>query len=297
MSIGEQQLSTWSNTGADSGSKKTYDRVKNIIDGSTFSKKSEVDIFLQGSYANTTHVRADSDVDVVIKLKTVWNSDKSKLSDAEKQEYEKATSNATYGHDELRNELITIFRNELGAANVDASKKCIKLKLGDSYLNADVIPCLSYRIYRSFSSTKQDDYIEGIAIKKTDGKMIHNFPKHHINNGVKKHQNTDEYYKKVVRILKNMRNKLIADGSISEGVAPSYFIECLTYNIPNVNFGSSLQSSVLNTLKWFSENHNKFDGLTCQNEVTKLFGSDETQWNIAHCQTFTNATIKLWNGS
>ena len=251
MAISEQQLETWSNTGADTGSKRAYDRVKNIIDSSSFSKKSDADIFLQGSYANTTHIRADSDIDVVVKLRNVWNSDKSKLSDAEKQEYDKATSNATYGHDELRRELVAIFRGVLGVQNVEESKKCIRLKLGDSYLNADIIPCLSYRIYLSFSSTKQDNYIEGIAIKKTDGVMVYNFPKHHLDNGVRKHQNTSDYYKKVVRILKNMRNRLTDDAKIIDGIAPSYFVECLVYNVPNNNFGSSLQNSVLNSLKWF----------------------------------------------
>lgn len=292
MAISETQLEAWSNTGADTGSKRAYDRVKNIIDSSNFSKKSEVDIFLQGSYANTTHIRADSDVDVVIQLTSVFSSDISKLSEQERQEYSKL-SGATYSHDHLRQELLDIFTNALGSSKVESRNKCIRLKLGDGYLGVDLTPCTCYRIYTSYPNS----YVEGISIKKLDGNIIHNFPKRHINHGVKKHQNTNEYYKKVVRILKNMRNKLIEDRKIVENVAPSYFVECLAYNIPNNNFGSSLHSSVLNSLKWFSENHEKFSHLKCQNEVTDLFGSEGTQWNIPHCQTFTSAIITLWNGS
>lgn len=292
MAISEQQLETWSNTGADTGSKRAYDRVKNIIDNSNFTKKSEVDIYLQGSYANTTHIRADSDVDVVIQLTSVFSSDISKLSEQEKQEYSKL-SNATYSHDHLRQELLNIFTNVLGSNNVESRNKCIRLNLGDGHLSVDLTPCTSYRIYHSYPT----QHVEGISIKKLDGNIIHNFPKRHIDHGTRKHKNTNEYYKKVVRILKNMRNKLTEEGKIAKGIAPSYFVECLAYNTPNNSFGSSLYNSVLNSLKWFSENHNNFGHLKCQNEVTNLFGSEGTQWNVPHCQAFTSAIITLWNGS
>ncbi len=292
MAISEQQLETWSNTGADTGSKKAYDRVKNIIDNSSFTKKSEVDIYLQGSYANTTHIRADSDVDVVIQLTSVFSSDISKLSEQEKQEYSKL-STALYSHDHLRQELLNIFTNALGSSKVESRNKCIRLNLGDGQLSVDLTPCTSYRIYSSYPN----NYVEGISIKKLDGNTIHNFPKRHINHGIKKHQDTDEYYKKVVRILKNMRGKLTDEGKMAEGTAPSYYVECLAYNIPNNHFGGSLHNSVLNSLKWFSENHNNFSQLKCQNEVSNLFGSEGTQWNIPHCQEFTSAIINLWNGS
>jgi len=294
MAINEDQLKTWSNTGADKGSAISYNRVKSIIENSNFSKKNGVDIFIQGSYANTTHVRSDSDVDVVVKLNTIWNGDLSKLTDHERQEYERHTSESDYGHDELRQELIKIFKEFLGNKNVEEHKKCIRLILGNSYLNTDIIPCLSYRIYNSFSSTKQTDYIEGIAIKKTDGTIIYNFPKQHINNGIKKHQNTREYYKKIIRIIKNMRNRLLDEGKLQQNIAPSYFIECLYYNIPDENFGNSLQNSVLNSLNWILGNKEKINNLKCQNEVTHLFGSEETQWSISDCCTFLIVLSKIF---
>lgn len=291
MVISEQQLEVWSHTGADTGAKMAYDRVKNILSSSNFSKKSEVDIFLQGSYANTTHIRADSDVDVIIRLTTVINSDISRLSELQKQEHSKLP-NSTYGHYELRQELVSVFKSILGHQNVEEHKKCIRLNLGDSYLSVDVIPCLSYRVYRAYPS----DYIEGISIKKTDGTIIYNFPKQHIENGTKKHQATNEYYKKIVRIFKNMRNKLIEEGKLEQNVAPSYFIECLFYNIPNNNFGSNLQNSVLNSIKWLLDNNGDLSNLKCQNEITQLFGSEETQWNTNDCHAFLIAVSKLFVG-
>lgn len=290
--ISEDQLKTWSNVGADTGSAKTYERIKNIIKESSFSRKNDLDIFLQGSYANTTHIRADSDVDIIVLLKTVWNANTSKLSQSDKSVYDANTSNSEYGHHQLRDDLVRIFGDKV----VSVGNKSIVLNLGNGYLKADVIPCLSYRIYHSFSNSSKYSYTEGVSIRKKDGTIIHNFPKQHIENGTKKHQATNEYYKKIVRIFKNMRNKLIEEGKLKQNVAPSYFIECLFYNVPNNNFGNDLQSSVLNSIKWLLDNNGNLSNSKCQNEITQLFGSEETQWNTTDCHTFLIAISKLFVG-
>ncbi|MBI4210234.1 MAG: hypothetical protein HY544_01865 [Candidatus Diapherotrites archaeon] len=292
MTLSEQQLETWGHTGADSGSARTYDTVKNIINNSAYAKKNELSIFLQGSYANTTHVRANSDVDIVVMLKSVWTSDKTKLTEPEKTTYSTKTSTSAYSHSELRNDLTNLFGNRVtGSGN-----KSIKLNLGNGYLNADVIPCLSHRVYHSFSEANQAHYTEGVSIKKPDGSLIYNFPKQHIDNGVKKHQSTGDLYKKVVRIFKNARNKLVDEGKLNNRVAPSYFVECLLYNAPNSCYTTSLQTSVFNCLKWLNENTENLNSFNCQNGITRLFGQEETQWNATDCKAFIGACIQLWNG-
>ena len=39
---------------------------------------------------------------------------------------------------------------------------------------------------------------------------------------------------------------------LDPALAPSYFLECLVYNIPNQNFGWSLADSLAGALKWLS---------------------------------------------
>src|SRR5215207_9804437 len=48
---------------------------------------------------------------------------------------------------------------------------------------------------------------------------------------------------------RNARTHLVNNGAISDGLAPSYFIEGLLYNVPDIEFGSSYELSFGNCLK------------------------------------------------
>ena len=56
----------------------------------------ELDPFLQGSYANDTNVTQSSDVDIVIRLVSVWRADKTSLSASDAERYENNTKNCEY---------------------------------------------------------------------------------------------------------------------------------------------------------------------------------------------------------
>jgi hypothetical protein len=73
MAIPESQLDTWSAQGAVQQSKTTYATVKGVLESSSapYSARSH-DSFLQGSYGNDTNVYADSDVDVVMRLSSIY---------------------------------------------------------------------------------------------------------------------------------------------------------------------------------------------------------------------------------
>jgi len=49
-----------------------------------------------------------------------------------------------------------------------------------------------------------------------------------------------------------MRNRMIDDQVLKEGVMPSYFIEGMLYNAPNEKFGGSYESSFVNTYSWIT---------------------------------------------
>jgi tRNA nucleotidyltransferase (CCA-adding enzyme) len=52
--------------------------VKDAVSSSNELKDKNIDIFVQGSYANDTNVRAESDVDVCVMLKDTFYSEKIK---------------------------------------------------------------------------------------------------------------------------------------------------------------------------------------------------------------------------
>lgn len=115
MGIPEDQLKTWAKLGSVQGSSKTYNLIKEALeeDVAPYSGK-DVSVFLQGSYGNETNIIGETDVDVVIQLRDCWQSDSSELNEEQKTAYKYAYPNATYGHVEFKNDVLTVLRNEYG---------------------------------------------------------------------------------------------------------------------------------------------------------------------------------------
>jgi tRNA nucleotidyltransferase (CCA-adding enzyme) len=82
MPIPESQLKTWSNQGATEGSEKTYTSIKAAIDAYSWPEGMRPEVYLQGSYPNSTNTRGNSDVDVVVEMNSVFYSN---LSEEEKK--------------------------------------------------------------------------------------------------------------------------------------------------------------------------------------------------------------------
>lgn len=67
--IPENQLDTWSHQGAVATAKATHEVVRRALTASnSMSQGPTYEVFLQGSYADDTNTRGDSDVDVVVQL-------------------------------------------------------------------------------------------------------------------------------------------------------------------------------------------------------------------------------------
>jgi hypothetical protein len=99
-----------------------------------------------------------------------------------------------------------------------------------------VVVAFEYRRYYKFNGTSDQSFDTGMAFFTPDNTLIPNYPKQQSQYLTKKHQNTNNRVKPLVRIFKNMRNNLVADGKIGQKIAPSYFIEGLLYNVPNDKF-------------------------------------------------------------
>lgn len=291
MGIPEEQLSTWANIGAQTTSKNTYATIKNCLDGGVYPKNSCS--FLQGSYGNDTNIRVESDVDVVMECNGIYYSDISLLPPDHQAAFNAARIGTNYSFQQFRTDVLTALTQQFGR-DVNPGTKAVTVNANGNRRKADVLVCVEHHKYLSYSTIYPPVKEVGICFFKSDGAMVVNYPRLHAAHLTTKNQNTAEWYKHIVRIFKNGRQKLIDDGALAAGVAPSYYIEGLLYNVPNPHFGVSYNASVFNCLKYLIEtNRSQFK---CANEQYPLLdGNADVTWSSECCTAFLNRFVDMWN--
>jgi hypothetical protein len=295
MSIPESQLETWSHQGSITQSSNTYNAIRSVLEASTtpYAGKN-FKVFLQGSYGNDTNIYAESDVDIVIRLDDCFHSDLESLSDDEKSAYKQAFSDATYTHTDFKRDVLSVLEDQYGSA-VKTGDKAIAIDASGSRRKSDVIVATQFRRYFKFRSASDSEYVEGICFFNAAGERIANYPKQHSANLTAKHQASSKWLKPMVRVLKNIRSRMVDEGLIKAGVAPSYYIEGLLYNVPNEKFTHSLEDCMVNILNWYRQDAAKTD-LVCANEQYYLLRDGyHTCWSQTDCDALVEAAVDLWN--
>ncbi|KDE09931.1 hypothetical protein N505_0129095 (plasmid) [Rhodococcus aetherivorans] len=185
-------------------------------------------IYTKGSYPNNTNVRRDSDVDVVIELHDCLYYDyKPGVIGVEPPP---PPYQGAWTPENWRQVVVDALAMAFGPDSIDASGRvAINISAVEgSRPSADVVPSFNYRRYDDPNRTL---WHEGSCVFPTDGgSKIVNWPQQQLDNGRSLNTATNHRYKKYVRALKNAENFLAAEGAIGE--LPSYFMECLVYNVP-----------------------------------------------------------------
>lgn len=299
MPILESQLSIWANQGSIKMSSSTYESVKNCIDSINWQPDITYDIYLQGSYKNSTNIYGNSDVDIVVEFTKIFSSSTSNLDEIGK-EVHNTLSPAKYTLEDFKSSIVAKLESNYGEENVDVGSKAIKIAGNSSRLDADVVVCNTYKKYLKNYGSRSLKATKGIIFIDSDnGDRIINYPKVHYDNGISKNEQnrTTGNYKSTVRIFRNIKANLVNSGKINSGLAPSYFVECLIYNGQDECFRqNTYQLRVFNLLKQFVNDFkdNSVDNYVCQNEQRKLFGTGKQQWNKDDAREFLNEVIKLW---
>ena len=238
-------------------------------------------VYLQGSYPNHTNIRGDSDVDVVIETSNVFYHN---VPDQLRSQY-RLTGPPTYGWHDFRAEVKRALINYYGSAAVADGNKSLKVAAHGSCLAADVVPCNTYRLYDSPWA-----YGTGITFWTRSGVQIVNFPKTHLNNGARKNRHCDTNYKPNIRMFKNARNQANSD-------FPSYFLECLTYNVPDNCFSANHEDTFVAAVNYLlsAVNNGSVHSFTSQNEQQLLFGAAPYQIDVSSATRFVNVMVTLWN--
>lgn len=281
MPIDESQLKTWSNSAKTDKAKNTADSVKYALNTFNFPTNN-YEVYLQGSYRNDTNIYGESDVDVVIQLNQSFFSN---LNDNQKNQL--GFTPATYAYDEFKRDVLMALQNHYGHSSVKVTNKCFKISSTSARLPIDVVVALQHRSYQQLEI---NSFVEGIEFWiNNDNRRIINFPKQTYINGCQKNNDTGYMFKPMVRIFKNMREKANISG-------PSYFVQCLIYNVPSNLFKYSYYSSTLEILKYLSNcDENVLKNFKCQHELFDLFGFSKELWNTDEAIEFIFGVIKFWN--
>jgi hypothetical protein len=113
-------------------------------------------------------------------------------------------------------------------------------------IDADVVPTFEHRRYNGEQNLDGSfHFLSGVGFKTDSGKLILNWPDQTYENGVARNDVTGRSYKRVIRILKRLRNKMQDDDIANSANFASFLIECLVWNTPLEAFEHESYSAIL----------------------------------------------------
>ncbi|WP_348265284.1 nucleotidyltransferase [Telmatobacter sp. DSM 110680] len=208
--------------------------VRKAINADTKLCSKNIEVFVQGSYANRTNVRQDSDVDVCVLYKGAWFSDYAQCPGLNSSAL--GLVDSLYSYVEFKNDVGSAIRSYFNADSFRRGNKAFDIHANSYRIDADVVPCFEYRRY--FGTAEDYRVASGTELIPDNGQAIINWPRQNYDNGVIKNNATSRRFKALVRIFKCLRNEMVSNGhSVAEAI-PSYLIECLIFNVPDGSFGS-----------------------------------------------------------
>lgn len=257
--------------------------IREAITASSSLAARSISVFAQGSYANRTNVRQDSDVDICVHCRDVFYYDLP--VGALRESY--GITPANYEYAQFKNEVGAALTDYFGYSAVTRGNKAFDVHANSYRVDADVVPTFEYRRYTSASA-----YQEGTKFLPDNGGQVINWPSQNYDNGVSKNQRTGERFKAMVRIMKRLRNEM---NEAAIGVAkpiPSFLNECLVWNVPDEGFGhDTYKADVRHVIAYLWNNTRTVD--TCGewgeiNELKYLFRSAQP-WTREQTNTFLQA--------
>ena len=260
MPIPESTLSRWSHHQAGTAFKQAHVSIRKALVAHNRPSEVGYEVFLQGSYKNDTNLGGDSDVDVVVRLASKLKPRVVVLSGEQLQE-DGSHRFALERWQSFRDHAMKAMRARFGKA-VKRGRKTLKLPKGKIPADADLVVTLSYK--------------EGIGFYLPDeGRWVVSYPQLHHQRGLQKGKATNERFKRTIRMFMAARNQLVSKRALTKEDAPSYFIECLLYNVPDGLFAPKLAPTYVAILDWMKTA--KLKDFQCQNGLMPVFGPQGEQ--------------------
>jgi len=257
--------------------------IRTAIDNSDQLKHRDIDVFVQGSFRNRVNVRQESDVDVGVQCHNTFFYDLPEGYTAE----DFGITPSKYKYAAFKDELQVALVSHFGKASVKRGNKAFDIKENSYRVEADVAPFFDYREYFAIDRSRS-----GVRLISDTGDVIENWPEQHYQNGVSKNTATNRRFKRLVRILKHLAVDMSDAGNQAAKVVPGFFVECLTYNVPNDQFGgASYTDDVRNMIVYIYQNTQ--EDTPCKkwtevNGIKYLFHSSQ-KWTREQANAFSLA--------
>jgi hypothetical protein len=220
---------------------KTEEEIKVALKASSALNDVRYKVYAKGSYANNTNVRLDYDVDIAVECYDFFYYDhtgtgadvrKAAALESSVKPYKGGYTSSDFKRD-VEKALVEYY----GRSAVTRGNIAMRVREKKTTLPADVVPCFEYHYIYDIDSAGEPEYHKGTRVYPDKGQYIHNWSKQQRDRGVEKNDATGRRYKRMVRALKRLENELVRNGRMSE--LPSFFMECLVYNVPNSKFNHS----------------------------------------------------------
>lgn len=234
--ISEESFNSWAQGPGSTEEQKIANAetaIRKAIEGDPVLSKMDYTLISQGSYRSKTNVRQASDVDFCLCLNSTFFP--YYPSPRTKEDYGNLDGSISFA--EFRGIVYRALVNHFGSENITVGSKAFDIHSNTYRVDADVVPAFAYRHYER----DRNVYIKptGIAFIPTTGPKIINWPIQAYGNGLGKHEATGRRYRKMVRILKRMRDRMRDDGIAAANDIGSFQLESLVWNVPNDRFGHS----------------------------------------------------------
>jgi hypothetical protein len=232
MNISEDTFTSWSKGPSVTETAKCENAetaVRKAIDADSALQGLDISVFAQGSYRARTNVRQNSDVDICVRYNGSFFSD-----------YPPDTTKETFGHvdgtfpfADFKTMVQKALENRFGREGVTRGNKAFDVHANSYRIDADVVPTFEHRRYTGRLKPDGTPHFHlGVAFQPDTGALVKNWPQQVYDNGVSRNTDTARAHKRVVRIMKRLRDKMQAEQVQEASGMSSFLIECMVYNAP-----------------------------------------------------------------
>ena len=289
----EQQLTTWTKPPSDTEQKKLENSermVRDAISSDDKLKTKSTETFGQGSYANNTNVRLNSDIDINVRYTGGYYFDLPPNVTEENVNIAHIGSSG-YSYSEFKNDVENALVKKFGRNDVSRNDKCITIKENSNRIETDVVPTWNFRRY-----SKNGTYVLGAKFWSDKGAGIVNYPKQHIKNGIDRNNDTYRRFKRLTRLHRKLRYKMIDDGEKVSDNITSFLLECLVWNVPDqiMNNNDSWTARLKESIVYIYNNTKEESTSKEWGEVSELFYLFHSgrKWSYSDVNTYMQ---QLWN--
>lgn len=281
----EKTFKDWCSGAGSSDTQRSSRARKSVLEAIKASSNLQgknLEVFVQGSYANNTNVKKKSDVDVCIMFKGTTYAESSQGITAKGYGF----INGSNDFKLFRKHCIRAVLDKYGQANVKQGNKSIKILGSADRVECDIVPSFQYHPNPHQPNTKN----AGVIFLSSEGKEVINYPKQHRQNGQAKNATTQSRYMRQVRLIKRIRHQMWKQKLPINKRISSFLLECLIWNIPNTIFegentpSEQLKKELVFLLDKTSSAH-KCNHWTEVSGRIDLFGAHR-KWNVSMTQEF-----------